>query len=192
MLDARGAITFNWYASTDAVASDVRRAHAAVAGMLDSNELIELSIKPSLWYIPLVSARFVLASLTLAAVAALASANNGSQVAAAVAWLMVWAAVARVALASLQWASRMYVLTNRRIVRFSGITSVTVHEVPLARIGHAQLKIPVYHRLLNIGTIRITPSADCFSQMMWDHLAKPVEVYQIVVRAIRRSQHIGP
>lgn len=188
MSDDRKPIPLNWYAAADAAATIDQPILPAV-GVLDKSELIELSIKPSLWFIPIASARFVGPTAAVAAVIAAMNWNSPSTPSTAAVWLLTWACIFRIVLATLQWATRLYVLTNRRALRFSGFMAVQVSEVPLCRISHAQLKMPPHCRMVGVGTVRLTPNNDRFTAMNWDDVGRPVEVYETVVRAIRRSQH---
>src|SRR5262245_17227138 len=88
-------------------------AHGRPIALLDSSEIIELSIKPSLWFVPIVAARTVLTSLLIAGVVALAARTAGgwSSLHQSVVAIALLAAAARIVLASLQWASRLYILT---------------------------------------------------------------------------------
>lgn len=161
------------------------------AQVLQGNELIELSIKPSLWYIPLVSGRVVLAMLILAG-AVMFSARlgwNTTQVTAVVACLLI--AVGRVAVAALQWASRLYVLTNRRVMYFHGVLNVVVEELPLAKISEIALDVPTHQRVLWIGTLRMTPAAGKLAPIAWRHINQPQNIYRKVKRAVQEAQGQG-
>jgi uncharacterized membrane protein YdbT with pleckstrin-like domain len=100
---------------------------------------------------------------------------------------VIAAAVLRAAIGSLQWASRLYVLTNRRVLRFSGVFNVRVVECRLARVQAADLRITPPQRVLGLGTIRFA-AADDGREILWDQLAHPREVHEIAVRAIRKAQ----
>jgi membrane protein YdbS with pleckstrin-like domain len=164
------------------VAVPERRAEALE--LLDDDEIVQLSLKPSLWFIPITSARVVVVFLGLAL--ALALLGSGPQATAAVVVALL-AAITRVGFASLQWASRLYVLTNRRVMRFSGVLRVRVAACPLTRVGEATLHIAGYQRLLRLGTIRIRPEGAAGDPVTWSHLARPEPIHQIVTQAIRRA-----
>jgi membrane protein YdbS with pleckstrin-like domain len=161
---------------------------AAKLEMLGGDEVIQLSIKPSLWFIPLVSLGWLLGVSVL--VVALAAGVRGS-------WAreglfacqaLVGIAALRLAVATLQWASRLYVLTNRRVMRFTGVLSVRVAECPLARISALDLHASPYGRLLRLGTIRMQPVDRNQPPVSWDDVAHPQEIHEILERAIRKSQ----
>jgi len=164
----------------------VPKARAEALELLDDDEIVQLSIKPSLWFVPIVSARAVVVFVGVAIL--LVAFAGGSFQATGVALVAVLAAVARVAIASLQWASRLYVLTNRRVMRFSGVLRVRVAACPLTRVGDARLHVSDYQRLLRLGTIRMQPDGASGDPVTWSHLSRPDPVYEIVTRAIQNAR----
>ncbi|MFO0838624.1 MAG: hypothetical protein U1D55_08835 [Phycisphaerae bacterium] len=157
---------------------------------LGGNEIIELSIKPSRWSIVLNSLRMVAAMVLLTTSLTLAVAGKWTPLTAGGALLLIGAAVAQVALATLQWASRLYVLTNRRALRFSGIVAVRVDECALVRLAQPVLTADWTQRALHLGTIDLTPIGATTPSIQWEHLAHPQEVERAISRAIRRA-HSG-
>ena len=103
--------------------------------------------------------------------------------------LAVVCAVVRVAYASLQWASRLYLLTNRRVMIFRGVLSVSVTQLRLDRIAEAELCPDWYERPLGLGTVRMTPLLETEESLHWTCLARPAEIHELLARAIARSRH---
>lgn len=169
-------------------AAAIEEAPARQLELLDQNEIVELSIKPSLWFIAIVSARFVVPVFILAGVVVAVTRDSGSQVAAYAIALVVLAAVLCIVVASLQWASRVYVLTNRRVMRFSGVFNVNMAECQLARIARTNLRIEAVQRILRLGSICLTPAGENQTMIVWDHVAKAGEIYERVIRAIKKAQ----
>jgi hypothetical protein len=60
---------------------------------------------------------------------------------------------ARILVAMMQWVSRLYVLTNRRIMRLTGIFHVDLFECALTHIDRTGLTAAWYERLTGTGTI---------------------------------------
>jgi hypothetical protein len=102
--------------------------------------------------------------------------------------LAVLAAVMRLVVASLQWASRVYVLTNRRVMRFSGVANVEVLDCGLKDVSRANMELGGVQRMLRLGTIHMTPSRESRPTIVWDHVARAADVYAKVVRAIKKAQ----
>jgi Bacterial PH domain len=174
----------------DAAAAALESVPQTAIAALDSDEIIQLSLKPSRWMIGLASWKFV-AGCGLAATALALLGSNGllaASVSAYAANAFLAAGVGRVLVAALQWASRVYVLTNRRVIRFSGVLSVEVTDCPLARITRAQLSSSLSQAVVRLGTIRFVPVDDVLPTVRWEHLSRPAATYEIVVRAIQRSR----
>lgn len=173
------------------VAAPVEEIRARPFALLDGGEIIELSIKPSAWQVAIVAGRFVTACAVLFALTCAFAAPSQSLMGAAAASLFGVAAVLRVGEAALQWATRLYVLTNRRVLRFRGVLAVEVQECPLARVGKVELLESGVQRRLRLGTIRMSALDGDSGSCVWEHLAQPRAVYQTLLRAIRRAQN-GP
>jgi uncharacterized membrane protein YdbT with pleckstrin-like domain len=154
--------------------------------LLDGGELIVFAIKPSLWFIVLASAKWLAAALVIwvAARAALSStlALPLMQLAAAV-------AIARMAWATMQWSTRLYVLTNRRVMRIRGVFNVQVFECPLSRIENTELLLSLGERLVRAGTIYFSTASGDSS--VWRTVARPLEVHERLREAIRRARNRG-
>lgn len=93
------------------------------ADLLDNDEIVIFAVKPSLWMIVFLSFRWLAAMGVVIVMAVecrqqLAWVNPKTVVHVAAALGAV-----RVGLAMLQWASKLYVLTNRRILRLSDLVA---------------------------------------------------------------------
>jgi hypothetical protein len=167
------------------------KAAAAKLELLDGDEIVQFSIKPSLWYIPVVSFNWVVGAGVVAAVLAAAQPAAWPSAISVVFLMLVLVAVVRVAVAALQWASRLYVLTNRRVMRFHGVLRVETAACPLKRITQVRPVMTWYQRVLQLGSIELTPVIENSIPIVWEHVAHPQEVYEKLLRAIRKSQS-GP
>ena len=161
---------------------------AAKLELLDGDEIIQLSIKPSLWLIPLVSVNLL--ALIVAAAVALAVAMRAGYLPETAAPFQILAGLAglRLAVATLQWGSRLYVLTNRRVMRFRGVLTVDVAECRLTKISQVDLHIPAYGRALRLGSIRLRSAEAPAASLDWDDVARPHHIHETLVRAVRKAQ----
>ncbi|MBW7907028.1 MAG: PH domain-containing protein [Phycisphaerae bacterium] len=159
--------------------------------MLDGGELVELSLKPSLWYIPLVCGRYVAACGLLAVAVAAVSPPAQSVASALLVIACATVGLGLVSIAALQWASRLYVLTNRRVARFKGVMSVEFSERPLVSLERVELHTSTQQRWLGLGSIRMIGRDGASAVLSWDHLSRPDEVYRALNRAIQRARN-GP
>lgn len=164
------------------------QARSRPLAMLDGGEIIELSIKPSLWYLPICAGRFIVLCALLAVATGLVAPPASSALGILAITGFVAAAVVRLGVAALQWASRLYVLTNRRVLHFRGILSVHVNECPLSRVAEAELHSSVPQRLLRLGSIRVEPLDKRLETVSWEHIARPAQVHEMLLRAIRRGR----
>lgn len=162
---------------------------AGSAAILDDNEIVQFSIKPSMWFIPAVSCKFVLVMLFLCAFTWTVDRQG---------WLAPWAgsiisfwlalAAARVGVAALQWASRLYVLTNRRVLCFRGVFDVRCTQCLLTAVSAVELRLSWCARWKPLGHIDITPVNEGQEPVRWYLVGSAVEVHDLLVRAIRRAQ----
>lgn len=169
-------------------AATIDETRAARLDLLDGDEIVELSIKPSPWFIAIVSMRVVVIMAVLAAAVLVVTPGSGTVVAAYAVSTAVLAALVRVVIASLQWASRVYVLTNRRVMCLSGMLSVEIADCQLTRVGGTNLRLGAAQRLLGLGSICITPAGDKPDPIVWEHVARAGEIYGKLVRAVKKAQ----
>lgn len=161
---------------------------AAGIQLLGGDEIIQLSLRPSPWCIALYSVKPLLALVLLAA-AVLIVIQGQSPVALSIALVViVLAGFCAVVMATLQWASRIYVLTNRRVLQFSGVFTMQVAERALKGLSNVQLELSWYQPMLRLGSIRLNAVSDAESAMMWEHVARPSEVHDVLARAIQKAK----
>ncbi len=154
---------------------------------LGGDEIIQLSVKPSLWFIPLVSLRWLGVTALLAVLLAVLFRQGWTSDAVIALQAVIGVAATRLGIAALQWASRLYLLTNRRVMRFRGVWRVELTECPLAKLSQADLEVSPVQRPLRIGTIYMATATQPTS-ISWSHIARPAEVHERLLRAIRNSQ----
>lgn len=172
---------------TDAPAIASKKAAAKVE--LGGDEIIQFSIRPSLWFVAIVSATWVIGlGLVAAAVAIVAFRGGWTHQTPIVYQVLVAVAAVRAGVATLQWASRLYLLTNRRVMRIKGVLKPDVAECQLARISRVDVYAGWYHRPLRLGSIQMTPGSGDGPPVVWEHLAHADDVHAKLVRAIRKAQ----
>lgn len=91
----------------------------------------------------------------------------------------------------LQWMGRLYLLTNLRIVRLSGIFSVDIFDCPLRKVGRTRLVSAVRERLVGLGSIEIVPQDESSPTGLWQTIRHPVEVHEQIVATINRAKQGG-
>lgn len=160
----------------------------AVKLALEGDELIQFSIRPSLWFIAFAAAKWIVAAGLLCAALAIAARSASSPEALIALQLVIAAAAVRVGVAMLQWASRIYVLTNRRVMSFRGVLAVRVVACPLARIRALDAYASWAQRPLGLGSLRMTPADERGQVVAWEHVAHAAEIHEKLLRAVRKAQ----
>lgn len=182
-------------AAQDAVVGAPSRASTTLAALfsghvLQDGEVILLLIKPSLWFIALSGLKFI-GVVLIAMISAtlldeqLPGRNYVYQ------QLGMFLITARVMWAALQWMGRLYILTDLRIVRLSGVFNVEIIDCPLRKVARTRLHRTVRERLTGVGTIEIIPSDEQIAISYWNTIARPRDVREQIASAVRRAKQ-GP
>jgi hypothetical protein len=164
---------------------------ALLAGhLLQDGEVVMLILKPSLWFI-------ILSSLRWGAVIAIAlvtakiydeqlPGRNAMYVEAG-----VFVLAGRIMWAVMQWMSRLYVLTDLRILRLAGIFSLDIFDCALRKIGATRISYTTRERLLGLGSIDIFPADPDAPSAQWQTIAKPRQVHEQIIAAISKAKQGG-
>jgi hypothetical protein len=153
---------------------------------LRDGELILLILKPSRWYIALSCLRFIAGVLVILCALHLAAAPQAHLRYCVDAGL--FAISSRIMWASLAWMGRLYVLTNQRVLRFSGVFHIDVIDCPLRKIAKTRVTYQFSERMLYLGTIEIVPQDDDRPPAAWQMVRHPREVREQIEAAIRKAK----
>lgn len=168
--------------------ADLRTAALLPQQLLQSGEVIILLIKPSAWYILLESWRF-LAGVVLALIIAVLLIGKGYDLWASktdLIFLAVGIGTIRLVWQLLEWLSRIYVLTDRRVLRIKGVLRISVFETQLANVQHTVTLFSIRERLFGLGTVGFATAGTAAIEAVWDMVARPLEVHQVVVETLNR------
>ena len=158
------------------------------AGLIRDDEIILLFLRPSLLYVflswlgPLTA--IALGALLLALVAVRLPWVPWREVqayglgAAAATAVLLWQC--------LEWWSRIYVLTDRRVIRRAGVLRVAVFEAPLRNIQHTSVFVTLRERWFGLGTIGFATAGSDVFVAYWVMIRQPFAAHRIVVEAIQR------
>lgn len=156
--------------------------------LLQNDEAIVLLLKPSPWFV-LLESLGTLAVLALALAASLTLINlqliEGAQ------RDLVFATIGLVAVLKifwqfLEWLSRIYVLTDRRMIRVKGVLRVQVFEATLRNIQHTTTVFSIRERLFSLGTLAFATAGTGVHEAAWTMIAHPLKVNQIVTQTLSR------
>lgn len=162
--------------------------------LLDGGEVVHFAIKPSPWFVLLVSVRWVLTGIALAVVASVEIVPIPTTYRWYLWQLGFLLAGARLCWGLLEWVSRLYVLTNRRVMRLRGILNVELFECALDRIQNTYLTLSLPERFLRVGTVTFQTAAGGEGGSgtgRWLMVARPLEVHEKLRQAISRAQNRG-
>ena len=175
--------------TTEAELTAQRLEAALPAELIEDDEVVILLLRPSLLFVPLSS----LGALTVIAVVALVLALMAIRWPSAIPWqeahaygLGVAAAAARLLWQCLEWWCRIYVLTDRRVIRRMGVLRVSVFEAPLRNIQHTSVFRLLRERLFGLGSIGFATAGSDVFDAFWVMVRQPFGVHRSAVEAIRR------
>ena len=157
------------------------------ADLLQPGEIIILLLKPSPWFIVLAPLK-ALAVLVLATFAAMGL--GGYYLLGLSRSEIVLAGLAMIGLRLfwqfLEWLSRVYVLTDQRVIRVKGVIRVNVFETQLKQIQHTHLIFSLRQRLFGLGTLAFATAGTALVEAFWSMVPHPLEVHQKVVQTLNR------
>jgi hypothetical protein len=158
--------------------------------LIRDGELILLTLKPSIWYILFTSLRFCAVVLMVMIGVELLEYQTPyrARVFIEVGILMI---AGRVMWAVLMWMSRLYILTDMRILILSGVFNAEIFDCPLRKIARTRIVRTMKDRPLNLGSIEIIPLDENLPIGMWQTISNPKHIHQQVLAAISRAKQ-GP
>lgn len=177
-------------AEPENVPIDRARAAALVPEeLLQPGEIIILLLKPSPWYILLGSLRSIVIIFLLYLLAQSMREPIYNWVGLAHRDLVVLAVAAvgvRLFWQFLEWLSRVYILTDRRVVRIKGVIRIYVFEASLKQIQHTNVYMSLRERIFGLGTIAFTTAGTAGVEASWLMVSRPMEVHRKVVQTLQR------
>lgn len=154
--------------------------------LLNEGEIVILALKPSLWFIFLVSWPATALVASLVAVAYIGEHSLGLHIPPHLVMVVCTCLlVIQLLAACMQWVGRLYVLTNVRILRVRGVLRVDIFQCPLKQVHDVLLTATTGERFLTVGSLHF--KTDCPAEEAgWMHISKPNEVCEVVKDALRR------
>lgn len=162
---------------------------AVLERSLPGDEVIIASIRPSVWFLFMVRLDVAAGILGVCGLGLLMAELE---------WLRIRPVAcglsAGVGLAALlgvncvDWLCRAYVLTDRRVVRVSGILRRVVYEAPLNRVQSVTLHKGIRERLCGCGTIVVSSAADSSAgrSLSWYFIDRPEQSSALLRETIRK------
>lgn len=157
--------------------------------ILRDGEVVLLVLKPSFWFIILSSLRFI-AIVSILALGAIAWEGRHNRE-----WFYIEAAIfllaGRIMWAVLQWMGRLYILTDMRVVRLSGVLKLEIFDCALRKIARTQVTTSVKERVCGTGSVEIVPSDEACPAGVWQTVRRPAEVNELIVSAMNKAKQHG-
>jgi uncharacterized membrane protein YdbT with pleckstrin-like domain len=174
-------------------------ADPAYARYLAEGEIVILALKPSLWFVLVkrASAFGTLVGLWIL----LAAAHSFGWVSVPlypITLVCIIAAVIVLTWFAIDRLCRLYLLTDKRVLRISGILNRTTVEIPLHKVTTVVLHRGVLERVLGLGSILFTSAAAgngaAGGDLVWYIIDRPVAVVKTVRDTLSRygSPPSGP
>lgn len=88
----------------------------------------------------------------------------------------------------LQWMGRLYLLTDQRVLRLSGIFSIEVFDCPLRRVSRTRIIRTPREQVVSLGSIEIIPSDEDRPCGVWQTIRRPIEVNEKIQSAIQKAR----
>jgi hypothetical protein len=173
-----------------AMPANASLARVLAAHVVRDGELVLLVLRPSFWFVLLRSLRFVAGAGVLICVVRWHSLAEHGMVRSLIE-LGVTAISARLMWATLQWMSRLYVLTDQRILSVSGVFYVNVFDCPLRKVARTRLIRNPSDKLTGVGSIEIIPLDDEKPFGDWQTIAQPIAVHEKILATISRAKQGG-
>jgi hypothetical protein len=166
-------------------------------GLLDDGEVVLLAIRPSPWWVILTSLPVLLPAAAVAAGAWVFADRLAEELPLErLLGLCAAAATLRLLWAGVQGLSRLYLLTNRRLLQVSGLRRTEVRQCLLVRVKSTEVSASPPERMVGIGTVLIraagesTDGADDVRCRVepWVGVARPQQVREQIDRAAGRAR----
>ena len=151
-----------------------------------AGERVVMSFKPSVLYIVLrsIGVTLTVVLLTLGALWAFRAVGTRLSTQPVVIGAGVLVAL-RIAWDALEWFARLYILTERRVIRVAGVLRQYTADLPIGHVQHVTMYRSLRERLFGLGTIGFATSGTGLQEAAWVMVADPYGVLETVRNALR-------
>jgi len=161
--------------------------------LISEDEKVIFAVKPSLWTVVFLSLRttiigFFIAALTLW----LGPMMHLGRLSTFIVEACGAAILARFGFAVLQWVSRSYVLTDRRVIRIRGVFTIDIFQCALTKIQNTFLVLTLPQRILHLGNIEFTTPGTGSVEAIWRHLKHPLDIHKQLINAMNAAANNPP
>lgn len=86
----------------------------------------------------------------------------------------------------LNWLSRIYVLTDQRVIRVKGVFQVEIFEAPLKKIQNTQMTFIIRERFFGLGSIHFYTAGTDYPEASWQMIPRPLETHQQIIKTMNK------
>lgn len=172
-----------------AIIAPTSAAAPACAAWLAEGETVILAIKPSFWFVLIKrSAAFSTLAFLWLAMVLIEYAGWFDFNLTPIGLVLLTIAVAVLLVLAIDRATRLYLLTDKRILRVSGIVARTSVEIPLYKVTTVVLHRSLSERLTGTGSVLFTSAAagSGGGDLVWFIVDRPVAVVRTVRETLSR------
>ena len=90
----------------------------------------------------------------------------------------------------LQWESRQYVVTNRRVVHISGVVNKNVTDSSLEKVNDVKMEQSLLGRMFNFGDIEILTASE-LGVNKFTHISNPIQLKTAMLNAKEKLEGPG-
>ena len=159
------------------------------AHVLRDGELVLMILKPSLWFIVFSSIAFAIVVAFLAALATTIDRHTHDYFYLEGAIFLITGSLMW---SLLQWMGRIYILTDQRILRITGVFSIEIFECPLRKVFRVRMVSAPREKLVGTGSIEIIPAEETAPSAVWQTISHPKEILERLRSAIAKAKQSGP
>lgn len=175
------------FATAGTTQSEVAAAWTIPGGLVDTNEIIILAIKPSMWRPAFESAAWLITSAGFAITMTILGTPLPGLSLIISAQIVLLVGLARLGIAIMRWVPAWYVLTNRRIIEVHGVRRPHLSATPLLHVRNTYVNASSIEKATGTGTISYTNVDPEVPSHHWQMIAKPTEVHAQIRRAIENA-----
>jgi hypothetical protein len=155
--------------------------------ILRDGEIILLILKPSILFVVLSMLRFAAVVLIVMLASRLFDEQFPGHPRTTVE-IGIFVLAGRLMWSVLQWMSVLYILTDMRIVRLSGVFQLNIFDCPLRKVARTRILYTVRERIFRLGSIEIIPSDEQLPIGVWQTVSRPAAVNDQIVAAVNHAK----
>ena len=178
-------------AATAAMPASASLTKLLASHILRDGEIVLLTLRPSLWFVIHSCVQFLTVALMLTLSVRFMNLPSHATTR-SLTEFGVSAMSARLVWALLQWVSRLYVLTDLRVISMSGVFQLQICECPLRKVVRTRVTQTSPERFTATGSIEIIPQDETSPFVEWKTVAHTRQVHQQIVATINRAKQGCP